>query len=126
MWSATLGPNNRRVALPITLLAYLAYEADDLATAEAYYMRALVLYEEGLGPDHPECTTPLSGLTEIAIQQGRGERAIELSERALAIAKDEPAPELAARRFRVARALEVAGRDAEALATAEQALAELR
>jgi tetratricopeptide (TPR) repeat protein len=126
VWSATLGPNNRRVALPITLLAYLAYEADDLATAEAYYLRALVLYEEGLGPDHPECTTPLSGLTEIAIRQGRGERAIELAERALTIAAGEPEAELAARRFRVARALDVAGRHAEALATAERALAELR
>jgi tetratricopeptide (TPR) repeat protein len=125
-WEATLGPNHRRVALPITLLAYISFNAGDLATAEEHYQRALVLYEEGLGPDHTECTTPLSGLAEIAILQGRGDRAVAFAERALAIASNEPEADLAARRFRLARALDVAGREDESTRLAEHALGDLR
>src|SRR5262249_7083617 len=70
--------------------------------------------------------TPLSGLTEIALERGQGERALALSERALALADARSLEYRASMTFRVARALRAADRHDEAIARAELAIAQCR
>jgi tetratricopeptide (TPR) repeat protein len=60
--------------------ARLAFEAYD--EAEAAYQEALSIWEEKLGLEHPLLGYPLTGMSRIALAQGRAADALPLAERA--------------------------------------------
>ncbi|HWB82330.1 MAG TPA: tetratricopeptide repeat protein [Nannocystaceae bacterium] len=126
MWEAALGSDHPLVARCYDNLGGLFYEAGDLDGGEREYNRAMVLYEHRLGPDDEALITPLSGLTEIAILREQGARAVELSERALALAAKRSSEYRASMTFRAARALWAAGRRDEAFTSAKLAIDQSR
>ncbi len=56
-----------------------------LAQAEPLYKRALAIYEEALGPNHPDVATSLENLAALYRASNRGEEAETLEKRAARI-----------------------------------------
>jgi CHAT domain-containing protein/Tfp pilus assembly protein PilF len=80
-----LGPDNPRVAIPLTKLALLYHHQARYADAEPLYKRVLAIYEKTLGPDHPLVSLPLNNLAGLYDSQGRYADAEALFKRALAL-----------------------------------------
>jgi Tfp pilus assembly protein PilF len=59
----------------------------DMAAAQPYYERALVITEAALGPDHPDTATSLNNLGALLKAMGDLAGARPYYERALAIAE---------------------------------------
>ena len=83
------------------------------------YQRALAIYEQQMGAQHPNMTYPLNGLAELYRKQGKYVEAEPLFKRALAI--DERAlgpqhPHTQTIRANYARLLRTMGREDEAAA----------
>ena len=57
----------------------------DYTGAQPYYQRALTIYEQELGPDHPDTATSLNNLAMLYHAQGRDADAEPLMQRALTI-----------------------------------------
>jgi tetratricopeptide (TPR) repeat protein len=71
----------------------LYYAQGRYAEAQPLYERALAIYEEALGPDHPAVGTTLNNLAELYRAQGRYAEAQPLYERALAICEQALGPD---------------------------------
>jgi tetratricopeptide (TPR) repeat protein len=78
------------------LLNQAGYYLQDRARyheAELLYRRALAIYEQQLGPEHPEIATSLNNLAALYRTQGEYEQAELLYRRALAIYEQQLGPE---------------------------------
>lgn len=122
IWTKALGPDHPHIASATNNLADAHRLAGDLVRARELYDEALALRERTLGPEHPMVSSPLVGLIEIALEQGRNAEVIALAERVIARLEDTDAHPtlLAAARFALARALVATGGDptrAKGLAT---------
>ena len=73
------------VAYPLNGLANLYTEQGKHAEAEPLYQRALRIWEQALGPDHPQVASPLNGLANLYKEQGKYAEAEPLYQRALRI-----------------------------------------
>jgi tetratricopeptide (TPR) repeat protein len=73
------------VAASLNNLAALYYHQDQSAKAEPLYQRALAIYEEALGPEHPDVATSLNNLAGLYYNQGQSAKAEPLYQRALTI-----------------------------------------
>jgi tetratricopeptide (TPR) repeat protein len=65
--------------------AQYLYQRGFYEQAEQLYQRALGIWEQTSGPDHPQWTYPLLGLAVLYSVQGKSERAEPLFQRALSI-----------------------------------------
>jgi tetratricopeptide (TPR) repeat protein len=55
------------------------------AQAEPFFLRALAIWEQALGPDHPQVAYPLNNLATLYSEQGKYAQAEPFYRRALAI-----------------------------------------
>ncbi|MFQ5664409.1 MAG: tetratricopeptide repeat protein [Terriglobia bacterium] len=79
------GENDARLAMTLHNLA-LTYQALGEATdAERVYRRAITIYENALGPGHPEVARTLENYAALLRDTGREDEAAELEARAQAI-----------------------------------------
>jgi tetratricopeptide (TPR) repeat protein len=74
-----------QTALGLNNLAELLRMQGEYATARPLYERALAIYEQVLGPQHPNVATLLNNLAGLLHNQGEYAAARPLYERALAI-----------------------------------------
>jgi tetratricopeptide (TPR) repeat protein len=81
------------VAISLNNLGTLHRKQRKLAEAEGFYRRALTIYEEYFGPDHPETATSLNNLAELYFHRGEYQRAEPLLRRALAIKEKSLGPD---------------------------------
>jgi hypothetical protein len=58
-----------------------------LTEAEPRYLRALAIFEQTFGPDHPNVATVLKSLTDLLEKSGRAEEATAARARAEGIRK---------------------------------------
>jgi tetratricopeptide (TPR) repeat protein len=96
-----------------------------LDDAVKVYRRALALYEEQMGPDHPEVGLVLTNLGNVYEEQGKLDDARALQERALAVrekALGPDHPDVAVSLVGLAGALQAANDPAKALPLLERAL----
>jgi tetratricopeptide (TPR) repeat protein len=78
--------------LLILIAGYLSRRAQ-YPQAEPLYQRALAIYEQQLGPQHPSTATSLNNLAELYRDQGKYEQAEPLYQRALAIREQQLGPQ---------------------------------
>ena len=78
------GEQDRRLATSLNNLALLYSERGRYAEAEPLYQRALAIYQEALGLEHPDLATSLNNLADLYSAQGRYAEAESLYQRALA------------------------------------------
>ena len=124
IWEKALGPDHPDVAQSLHNLAGAHARTGAAAEAEALFERALAIRERALGRDHPDVAASLCDLGGLALDHDRPAEAVARLERAVAIydahegsQADEPSC-----RFRLARALALAGGDrTRALAEARRA-----
>ncbi len=108
-----LGAGHYDVAFGLTGLGEVAQRRGDFAGAAAHHRRALELREAGLGAAHPYVAYSRTMLGE-ALACAREPAAVEVLERALALASEAGDPALLARgRVALAQALTSAGREPE-------------
>lgn len=107
-----LGPS-QSVAMTWWSLAKMQLQRGDAADARVSSRRALAMYEEKLGPEHPDVAGTLQLVAEAELALGHAAAALAASERALTIFQRTPTMrlELAQTRFTVARALAANRRD---------------
>ena len=100
----TVAANTPPQAHHLELAAVLTRAADYLCQraqyeqAEPLYQQTLSIFEQTLGPEHPQVAFPLGGLADLYREQGRYEQAEPLYQRALRLWEQAPAqeyPELA-------------------------------
>ena len=63
----------------------LLYNAQEVCRGRAPYQRALAIYEQALGPTHPDVAQSLGNLRELYRDQGKYAEAEPLYQRALSI-----------------------------------------
>jgi tetratricopeptide (TPR) repeat protein len=73
------------VANGLNNLAALYRDQGRYAEAEPLYQRALAIWEEALGPEHPNVATALENYAALLRDTGRSEDAMEMEARAKAI-----------------------------------------
>jgi tetratricopeptide (TPR) repeat protein len=83
---------NLELAAYLNAWGIVSYEAGQYPAAELLYQRALALWEQVLGPTHPEVATSLNNLAGLYQAQGRYAKAEPLYQRALAIREHSLAP----------------------------------
>ena len=93
------------------------YQHARYAEAEAFYLYCLRIWEQALGPDHPDVAFPLTNLANLYNEQGKYAEAEPLYERALriweqALGPDHPNTRTVVRNY--AGLLRKMGREAEA------------
>jgi tetratricopeptide (TPR) repeat protein len=71
--------------MPLHNLGDLAAAAGEHAAAQAYFERALALWERGYGAEHPDLAHPLAGLAHALSEQQRFDEARPHLERAIAL-----------------------------------------
>lgn len=59
-------------------LAYLDLEQGKLADAERHFAKALPIFDEAFGKDHPHYVTVAMNLAEVVLKQGRPRQALEI------------------------------------------------
>jgi tetratricopeptide (TPR) repeat protein len=92
--------------------------------AEPPYQRALSIWEQALGPDHPWVVYPLNGLATLSREQGKYSLAERLYQRALTIGQQQPGhPETATTLHDLAHFYELRNQSDQALVLYQQALA---
>ena len=73
---ATLGPDHPEIASSLVVLASLARDRHDAASAEAQYREALAIRLKRLGQTSPQAAMAQVGLAEVLLDRGdRGSRA---------------------------------------------------
>ena len=95
-----------------------------LDEATAHFLRAVEIWEAGLGPSYPRLSYPLVGLARVSLAQRRYREAQQFAQRAMDIREQAPLPAtvLAEAQFVLARALwATAARRPDALTLAAQA-----
>lgn len=121
-----VGRDDPRYARSCANLALLATRLGNYGEADELLQEALRIYRAALGPEHPLVGLTLGGVTSLRLAEGRPAEALRLSEQMLALYRrsdnESPANRLSAFGFR-ARALAGLGRDEEAEAAFEEALA---
>jgi tetratricopeptide (TPR) repeat protein len=85
--------DSAREARALNLIGLNLHAQGRYNEAEPLYVRALALWERGLGPDHPHTIASLRNLAELYHMQGRYGEAEPLYQRALAICERELGPE---------------------------------
>ena len=84
-WIEQVFIQSSQAASLLNQAAYYLYDRARYGEAEPLYQRALVIYEQQLGPDHPDTATILNNLAALYDAQGKYEQAEPLYQRALAI-----------------------------------------
>jgi len=82
---ATLGSDDRALAIRLNNLATLLHDTNRPGEAESLFRRALAIWEKSLGPDHPQVAIDLNNLAELLRATNRLGEAEPLYRRALAI-----------------------------------------
>ena len=85
--------NQGDYATTLNNLAALYQAQGNYAQAEPLYQRALAIYEQVLGPQHPDTASSLNNLAGLYQAQGKYEQAERLYERALAIREQQLGPQ---------------------------------
>ena len=62
---AAFSPDHPKVAIRVNNLGTLAYDQGDLSAARAYLERALWIFEQTLGSDHPKTRTVRENLADV-------------------------------------------------------------
>lgn len=86
------GDLDPRSALTLNSLGLLAFQRDDLATAQSRFREALAIFEQTLGQDSPEAATALDNLGNALRASGSFAEAEELLNRALRIRRQSLPP----------------------------------
>lgn len=81
----TLGPMNPRVATSLNALAQLYRAVGQHFKAEPLYQRALRIWEEALGKNHPHVANALENYTHLLIDMKRRPEAASMIARAKVI-----------------------------------------
>jgi len=122
------GAGGLGLGLTLTSLGSLRDRQGRPEDAVLFHGRATDVFEAVLGPDHPFVAAGLENTSGAFAEMGLFDRSVELQERALRIrtaAQGPDHPETSVTRRSLAATLLMAGRPAEALPIAEQALADL-
>lgn len=124
-----LGPRDRAVASAFEAVGMVYARTGDFALATEYVDRALAIYEDALGADHPVVGYALGARALLAHQQDRTDEALEFVLRAHAIFVGKLGPSHIRTRHSyadVVMLLEAKGRYAESSKLRTEALAGLR
>ena len=81
------------LAIPLMILGHLYQQQGKYAEAEARYQRALSIWEQKWGPEHPQVAWPLMSLGNLNYQQGKYAEAEPLLQRALHLREQQMGPE---------------------------------
>jgi len=85
--------HNLELAALLKRTADYLYQRAQYEQAEPLYVRALHIWEQSLGSEHPQVAFPLAGLAELYQEQGRYQQAEALYLRALHLWEQAPAQE---------------------------------
>jgi tetratricopeptide (TPR) repeat protein len=72
-----LGPNHPDTAHSLYCLAELYQAQGNYAEAEPLYQRALTIYQQILGPEHPKTVSVLEGYTMLLQATNRGDETVQ-------------------------------------------------
>jgi tetratricopeptide (TPR) repeat protein len=81
----TQGRLHPKVSEDLNQLGTVAYLQHDPPAAERYWRQSLALYEQVLGPDHPDLAAPLNNLGRVLLEQRKFREALPLLSRSASI-----------------------------------------
>ncbi len=123
---AVLGPENAKTGFSLSNLGEARLRAGQLDAAEANFQEAMTILSSTLGEDSFGYSRPLAGMARLEVQRGRLEVAEAMLRRAIALRLKRLQPGqyriISLERF-LAKVLHGQGRETEALALVEDALA---
>ena len=85
IWRRELDPEHPELARTLLTIGNVQSYQGDGAAAEATYREVIRLREASLGPHHPSLVGPLGNLGGRLLERGRGDEALALCERGLAL-----------------------------------------